>query len=55
MKDLIKYLFSKKNPDCNWFTVIKCRLNGHPKGVFWYNPSGLEPNMTCRVCGDDLG
>lgn len=37
-----------------WTRAVWCRLRGHPYGVFWYNPSGLEPDMHCRNCGDDL-
>jgi len=51
----IKYLLSKKSEYHNWFEVIWCRLRNHPKGVYWYNPNGLEPDMTCKGCGDDLG
>lgn len=51
----LRYLFEKKNPDCNWFTVVWCRFRKHPKGVVWYNLNGLEPDMTCKVCGDNLG
>ena len=51
----LKYLFRKKSPDRNWFSVILCRFRGHPCGVIWYNLSGIEPDMTCRNCGDDLG
>lgn len=29
-------------------------INGHKCGVFWYS-NGLEPDMTCENCGDDLG
>lgn len=32
-----------------------CRLKGHPDGVWFYNVGGLEPDMHCRNCGDDLG
>ncbi len=32
-----------------------CRARGHPYGVVWYNTNGLEPDMTCKNCGDDLG
>jgi hypothetical protein len=32
-----------------------CRWKGHPHGVVFYNPEGLEPDMTCKNCGDDLG
>lgn len=54
MIEFIKYLISKKSPDHKWWTVIFCRLRNHPKGVIWFNASGLEPNMTCKICGDDL-
>ena len=32
-----------------------CRCRHHPFGVIWYNVSGLEPDMSCTNCGDDLG
>lgn len=32
-----------------------CRFLGHPAGVWFYNPGGFEPDMTCKNCGDDLG
>lgn len=34
-----------------------CRINGHRNGggVIWYNATGLEPDMHCKKCGDDLG
>jgi hypothetical protein len=32
-----------------------CRWRGHPCGVVWFNAVGLEPDMHCRECGDDLG
>lgn len=51
----LKYLFGKKSPDYNWFEVLKCRWNSHPKGVYWYNMNGYEPDMTCKGCGDNLG
>jgi len=51
-----KYLFAKRaSKDILWLVVLKCRMRGHPCGVVWYNVSGLEPDMTCKVCGDDLG
>ena len=52
--NFLKYLFRKKSPYHNWYDVIKCRFKGH-KGVIWYNSNGLEPDMTCIGCGDDLG
>lgn len=53
--DFLKYMFEKKSPDVNWFTVVCCRIKGHPNGVVWYNFNGLEPDMTCKGCGDNLG
>lgn len=35
-------------------TRFICRWRGHPAGVFW-NSSGLEPDMRCQGCGEDLG
>lgn len=32
-----------------------CRWRNHPAGVKWVNTSGLEPDMRCRNCGEDLG
>ena len=32
-----------------------CRASGHKCGVVWYNTTGMEPDMTCKGCGDDLG
>src|SRR3989304_4965642 len=37
------------------FQTAWCRYRGHPAGVWWYNTGGLEPNMHCKNCGDDLG
>ncbi len=50
-----EYLLEKKQPGYSWWTVIRCRMKGHPAGVVWYNSDGLEPDMHCRNCGDDLG
>jgi hypothetical protein len=33
---------------------LLCRFFGHP-GVVWYTMSGLEPDMHCRRCDEDLG
>ncbi len=51
----LKYLFAKKHPDYSWIEVLVCRLEGHPNGVVWFCPDGLEPDMQCRDCGDYLG
>jgi hypothetical protein len=51
------YLFEKsRRPDwCSWPVRLWCRYWGHPVGVVWYNAGGLEPDMRCTRCGDDLG
>jgi hypothetical protein len=51
------YLFS----DLKWanetafhkLEVIWCRIKGHPNGPVWFS-QGLEPDMSCRDCGDEL-
>ncbi len=53
-----KYLFEKRehcSKDIPMISVIICRARGHPCGVVWYNLNGLEPDMHCKNCGDDLG
>jgi hypothetical protein len=57
-----RYLFEKV-PNGYWnkygkfpgLRTIICRAKGHPAGVVYYNPTGFEPDMTCKNCGDDLG
>lgn len=49
-----KYLFERPRH----VGIIKaaiCRANGHKCGVWWYDVAGLEPNMHCKNCGDELG
>lgn len=41
--------------DVPWWRVIRCRWRGHPAGIVFYNPGGLEPDTTCRECGDNIG
>ena len=48
--EFIKYLFTKPFS----LKALICRYKGHPYGVVWYNPNGLEPDMHCKNCGDDL-
>ena len=53
-----KYLFQKRSNyygDVSMIKTIICRARNHPCGVVWYNPNGLEPDMHCKNCGDDLG
>jgi len=53
-KEWYQYLFAKKHPDVSWLTVLRCRMTGH-KPVFYFNAGGLEPDMRCTGCMDDLG
>ena len=48
------YLFSLRFGRHGW-TRFWCRLRDHPGGVRYYNPGGLEPDMHCLNCGEDLG
>lgn len=50
-----KYLLEPKDDETSWFKVIRCRAKGHPFGVVWFNSYGLEPDMHCKNCNDDLG
>jgi hypothetical protein len=57
-KGWYEYLFEKpRDPDyCGWLKRIWCRMHGHPCGVWFYRfDGGLEPDMHCKDCGDDLG
>ena len=47
-------LKSKAEKDILWIRVILCRIRNHPEGPIWYNPYGLEPNMRCKNCYDNL-
>lgn len=40
---------------CKGWTNFWCRVRCHPEGVVWVNAGGLEPNMHCRTCDEDLG
>ena len=51
-----QYLLEPKCKDVSWLTAIWCRVRGHPAGVVWFTLSDrLEPDMSCKDCGDDLG
>ncbi len=41
--------------NCTGWTNFICRIKGHPCGVVYYNSTGLEPDMHCKNCGEDLG
>ena len=53
------YLFGRPawNRHYEWpgWRMIWCRSRGHPSGVVYMNPGGLEPDLHCRNCGEDLG
>ena len=38
-----------------YFRRVKCRWQGHPKGIVFNNPGGLEPDTHCSNCGEDIG
>jgi hypothetical protein len=44
----------RKHPVRSW-NHFWCRVRGHRCGPVWYNAGGIEPDMHCRNCGDDLG
>ena len=53
------YLFDFSNMRYSSFTeklrVFICRIKGHPNGVVWFtNATALEPDMSCRDCGEAL-
>jgi hypothetical protein len=50
-KDWLSYLLTRP------FNLTKffCRIGGHKSGPVWYNAGGLEPDMRCKNCYDDLG
>jgi len=54
-----RYLLGKSNnrwPDRGlgaYLRRVVCRARGHPAGIVFFNPGGLEPNMSCRNCGED--
>jgi len=50
-----KYLLKKPKDRKDWARYISCRLNNHKDGPIWYNPDGVEPDMRCKRCGEDLG
>lgn len=53
-----KYLFKKRNFTYGYIGMIRtiiCRIKNHPCGVVWYNSLGIEPDMHCKNCGDDIG
>jgi hypothetical protein len=52
-----KYLLEKRSEysDISFISTVICRAKGHPCGFWYINTYGLEPDMHCKNCGDDLG
>jgi hypothetical protein len=51
-----RYSFrSRKSYSFPNLTMILCRIRRHPYDAVWYNPSGLEPDMRCKNCREDIG
>ncbi|MCK9597315.1 hypothetical protein M0R19_09090 [Candidatus Pacearchaeota archaeon] len=57
MPSWYQYLFSKADDPTytTWYRRLWCRINRHPCGSWYFNPSGYEPDYTCKNCGDQLG
>ena len=53
--DWWKFLLERPKVGQSRWTCFWCRARGHPAGVWWFNVGGLEPDMHCMNCGDDLG
>ncbi len=49
-----QYLLEKPARGSSMFKAFFCRMLVHPAGVIYYNPIGLEPDMRCKNCGDEL-
>jgi hypothetical protein len=49
-----KYLLQKSKGDIGYIRTFLCRVKGHPSGIVYYNPGGIEPDYHCRNCDDDL-
>ena len=46
--------YTSNNILINYINVIQCRMRNHPKGCFWYNPGGFEPDYNCKGCYDEI-
>lgn len=50
-----RYLLSKPNGRASKWSTFWCRVKGHPCGIVYYTgPSALEPDYSCKNCGDEL-
>jgi len=57
MPSWYQYLFAKPDKPyyTSWIKRLICRINRHKCGCIWFNPGRLEPDYTCKNCGDELG
>jgi hypothetical protein len=52
----LAWMLSRPEPGCAPYPrVVWCRFRGHPRGEVYYNPGGLEPDHSCRDCGETIG
>jgi hypothetical protein len=49
-----RYLLGENNNEIGAIRTAICRARNHPCGVWHFN-LGLEPDMRCKNCNDDLG
>jgi hypothetical protein len=52
--EYIKYIGESKDYGYGKLANLVCRIRGHDD-VVWYTSSGLEPDMHCQYCNQDLG
>ncbi len=50
----IKLLWSTRDHGYGYWANFWCNLTSHAH-VNWFNPTGLEPDMRCSRCHEDLG
>jgi len=53
--DWHRYLLKPPARGIPRWLAIWCRISSHPFGVIYYNLNGLEPDMRCQNCHDELG
>ena len=50
-----KCLFRCRNHGYGYWRNVQCLIKGKHDPVIWYTSSGLEPDMRCQNCAEDLG
>jgi len=53
-ESLRKYIFEPPVKGTGYITAVFCRAASHPAGMTWYS-NGMEPDYTCKGCGDNCG